>query len=120
MKVAVASSDGKIINQHFGKAAQFLIFELKKGSYKFLGLRLNRPACQAGEFTSHDPAGLEATLDNISDCKIVLCSRYGAGIKELLCGKGITIIEAPVRIEDGLKLARKKAPRKVQLPPASI
>jgi predicted Fe-Mo cluster-binding NifX family protein len=28
VKVAVVSSDGKVINQHFGKASRFLIFEL--------------------------------------------------------------------------------------------
>lgn len=36
-KVAVASSDGKYINQHFGWAQQFLIFEIDdNGEYKFL------------------------------------------------------------------------------------
>ena len=36
-KVAVASSDGKYVNQHFGMAQQFLIFEIDdEGNYKFL------------------------------------------------------------------------------------
>ena len=49
MRVAVASSDGKVINQHFGKAIQFLSFELNKDSYKFLQLRINQPACEASD-----------------------------------------------------------------------
>lgn len=28
MRVAIVSSDGKVINQHFGKASRFLIFEV--------------------------------------------------------------------------------------------
>ena len=43
-KVAVTSSDGKFINQHFGRAQQFLIFEIDdEGDYKFLELRKNDP-----------------------------------------------------------------------------
>nr|WP_279383518.1 NifB/NifX family molybdenum-iron cluster-binding protein [Methanobacterium formicicum] len=46
IKVAVASSDGKYINQHFGMASQFLIFQLDdNGTHKFLELRENKPAC---------------------------------------------------------------------------
>ncbi|HEY0196185.1 MAG TPA: NifB/NifX family molybdenum-iron cluster-binding protein [Methanobacterium sp.] len=38
-KVAVASSDGKFVNQHFGMAQQFLIFEIDDDEYKFMELR---------------------------------------------------------------------------------
>lgn len=36
-KIAIATSDGKFVNQHFGRANQFLIVELKgDGSYEVL------------------------------------------------------------------------------------
>ncbi len=31
MRIAVASSDGKIVNQHFGKVTQFLFWMLMVG-----------------------------------------------------------------------------------------
>ena len=108
MRVAVASSDGKVINQHFGKATQFLIFELNKYSYKFIELRINQPACAASEFGSHNESRLEQTMNKISDCSVVLCSRIGTGIKELLQKKGIRAIEAPFPIEDELKMIMRR------------
>ncbi len=44
-KAAVASSDGKVINQHFGRAKEFLIFEITNQEFQFLELRQNNPAC---------------------------------------------------------------------------
>ena len=60
-RVAVASSDGKYVNQHFGRATQFLIFEMGHDQdredndnpmdpgdhceYRFIELRRNEPSC---------------------------------------------------------------------------
>ncbi|MBP2045245.1 NifB/NifX family molybdenum-iron cluster-binding protein [Methanobacterium aggregans] len=50
IRVAVASSDGKYVNQHFGHAGQFLIFDVdRSGNYEFLELRENVPSCKGGE-----------------------------------------------------------------------
>ena len=36
-RVAVANNDGKYVNQHFGKAEQFLIVEVKDdGEFEFI------------------------------------------------------------------------------------
>jgi len=100
-KVAVASSDGKFVNQHFGRASQFLIFEIKDdGGYEFLTLRKNIPPCNSGE--SHDDL-LNKTLDLISDCRAVLVSRVGTGAAEALVLRGIQPYVIPNFIEDVLK-----------------
>lgn len=39
MKIAVASTDGKVIDLHFGDANRFLIFELEDGEGKFQEMR---------------------------------------------------------------------------------
>jgi predicted Fe-Mo cluster-binding NifX family protein len=109
-KVAVASSDGKFVNQHFGRANQFLIFEVRDdGSYEFLTLRKNIPPCNSGE--SHDDL-LTKTVDLISDCRAVLVSRVGSGAAEALGLRGIQPYVIPNFIEDSLKqlvLFRAKA-----------
>ena len=48
MKVAVASSDGIMINQHFGRADTFYVYELGDG-IRFLEKRKGRPFCHGGE-----------------------------------------------------------------------
>jgi len=46
IKVAVASNDGKVINQHFGHAQEFLIFDLNDdGTFEFVETRENVPTC---------------------------------------------------------------------------
>ena len=98
-KVAIASSDGKFVNQHFGRAQQFLIVELKDdGSYDVLELRKNTPSCNpSGESTTED------TIKIISDVDGVLVSQVGRGAADKLIAHGIQPIIIPMLIDDALK-----------------
>ncbi len=99
-KIAIASSDGKFVNQHFGKAQQFLIVELKDdGSYEYLETRKNKPACTVD---GHDST-INDSLDIISDCDAVLVSQVGPGAADLLIERGIQPIIIPMLIDDALK-----------------
>lgn len=102
MKVAVVSSDGKVINQHFGKASRFLIFEIGGGKIQFIETRDNKPVCGSAE-DGHSDNALERTISLISDCGAVLCSRIGGGAEEALMKKGIRPIEAHDFIEEVLR-----------------
>ncbi|OPY58379.1 MAG: FeMo cofactor biosynthesis protein NifB [Pelotomaculum sp. PtaU1.Bin035] len=100
-KVAVASSDGKFVNQHFGRASQFLIFEIKDdGGFFFLVLRDNTPPCDGG---AHNSDLLARTVDLISDCRVVLVSQIGPGAIDALLSRGIQPHVIPDFIEDALK-----------------
>ena len=97
-KVAVASSDGKFVNQHFGRAEKFLIFELKDdGEYEFLELRETAPRCGGSADLKRK------TLDMISDCGIILISQIGPGAANKLISRGIEPLIMPMFIEDALK-----------------
>lgn len=98
-KVAIASSDGKFVNQHFGRASQFLIVELKDdGNYEVLELRKNTPSCNpTGESTTGD------TIKLISDVDGVLVSQLGRGAADKLIAHGIQPIIIPMLIDDALK-----------------
>jgi len=101
IKVAVASGDGKFINQHFGMASQFLIFELNNdGTHKFLELRENKPACSVER---HNDLSMEESIELISDCQVVLASQIGPGAIDILLANGIEPYMAPTFIEDALK-----------------
>ncbi|NJD75470.1 MAG: hypothetical protein FIB08_00040 [Candidatus Methanoperedens sp.] len=52
MRVAVVSSDGKVINQHFGKASRFLIFEIGDGKTELVVEKKRYPAPGSSLFHS--------------------------------------------------------------------
>ena len=102
VKVAVASSDGKFINQHFGRTKKFYIFVLNEsgeGSFRFLEERDIVPPCS---YQQHDDTLLEAAANLLGDCRIVLVSQIGHGARQVLAAKNITALEAPLFLEEAL------------------
>lgn len=110
-KVAVASSDGKFVNQHFGMAQQFLIFEIDdEGKYEFLELRENLPAC---DVEGHSEDAMTRSVKLISDCDAILASQIGPGAIDILIKNGIEPYLAPTYIDEALKeLAQLKSDKK--------
>ena len=100
-RVAVASSDGKFINQHFGMAQQFLIFEINdEGKYEFIELRENVPAC---DVEGHTEDAMNRSIKLISDCKVVIASQIGPGAIDILLKNNIDPYIAPTFIDEALK-----------------
>lgn len=99
-KIAFASSDGKVVNQHFGRTKQFLIVEVDDKEYKYVETRFNEPSCQGFQ---HTEDALSKSIELISDCKAVFVARIGQGALAEVESKGIKGIEAPYFIEDILK-----------------
>ncbi|MDJ0697268.1 nitrogenase cofactor biosynthesis protein NifB [Mastigocoleus sp. MO_188.B34] len=89
--VAVATKGGGIVNQHFGHAKEFQIYEVDGNEVTFVAHRKIDHYCQGGY-------GEEATLDHIiqaiSDCKAVLVAKIGDCPKEQLHKTGIKTVEA--------------------------
>lgn len=99
-KIAVASSDGKVVNQHFGKATQFLIFEMEENTFKFLELLKTTPFCNNAE---HDDNKLFSSVTALEGCRAVVVSQIGSGAADALRNKGIEPLEIHNFIEDALK-----------------
>jgi predicted Fe-Mo cluster-binding NifX family protein len=99
-RVAVASSDGKMVNEHFGRANQFLIFEAGDDGYEFLELRQNHPAC--GGDPDHQ-GSMDALVASISDCAFVLVNRIGRGGEESLARQGIKAFQIGDFIDTALQ-----------------
>jgi len=72
MKIAVASSNGKIIDLHFGDANRFIIFEIKDGESKFHEIREKTDM----KIDNHQERWV-ASIDLVEDCKAVICSKIG-------------------------------------------
>ncbi len=98
-KIAVASSDGKFINQHFGHATKFLIFSAKDGAYDFLELIETQPYCNWGE---HEDEDLKEAVEKLLGCDMVIASQIGPGAWEVLIQHGIEPVQKHGFIEDVL------------------
>jgi nitrogen fixation protein NifX len=99
-KIAFASSDGKVVNQHFGRTKQFLIVEIDGKDHKYIETRINDPSCQDFQ---HTEEAMSRSIELISDCRAVFVARIGQGALAQVEARGIKGIEAPYFIEDILK-----------------
>lgn len=99
-KVAIASSDGKAVNQHFGKATKFFIYEVENKQSKLFEIRENDPSCG---ISGHQESAVHDSINLLLDCKIVLISMIGVGPDQILFDKGILSYETNDSIEDALQ-----------------
>ena len=108
MKIAVATSDGKSVSQHFGRSAGFVVFNVD--GKKIIGqeYRTNQATPHAQglcrgehEHEGHNHAGIVALLQ---DCEVVLCGGMGARAAEALTQQGVKPVVLPVAgsVEDAL------------------
>lgn len=101
-KIAVASRDGKFINEHFGRAERFLIFDLETGNY--IEERKNEKICQNGE---HESSAFDRTSELLSDCKAIVISKIGFGASSYMESKGFDLFEAGMPISDAVEKLQK-------------
>ena len=93
--IAVASkSDGKV-NQHFGHATEFEIYEASVAGAKFVGHRRVDLYCQGGY---DDDAILPNIIRAINDCHAVLVAKIGACPREELKKAGIPRCQTTCRV----------------------
>lgn len=124
VRIAVGSSDGIVINQHFGSGDKFYIFELlEDGSSKIVEIRENiqedsadeaesfneieHSSCHGGGggcgsgcgSGSHNEPGLLSKITLLSDCDAVLVKQIGRSAEKLLLKNGISAFDASDSIE---------------------
>ncbi|MBI2916421.1 MAG: dinitrogenase iron-molybdenum cofactor biosynthesis protein [Chloroflexi bacterium] len=104
MRVAVASSDGIMVNQHLGKATRFLIYETPG---KLLETRTARPPSPGQDLAQEDH--LARQLEVVADCAAVIAMRIGPGAREELLERGIVPVEAPGPIEAAVRSVLSRA-----------
>ena len=100
-RVAVSSTDGKVVNQHFGRTAKFWILEVENdGKYKCVDLRNVEHCCKGAD---HNDAALNSVIDGIEDCGYVLVSKIGDGARQRLEARNIEAYELPGIISESVE-----------------
>jgi nitrogen fixation protein NifB len=89
LQIAVASRGG-LIDQHFGHAREFLIYEADAEEVRFIGSRRVEAYCSGHESCGDAEATLAGILRALDGCAAVLCARIGIEPWDALEAAGIT------------------------------
>jgi nitrogen fixation protein NifB len=88
--MAVATSGGGVINQHFGHAKEFLIYEANSTDVRFISHRkVDDLYCAGGDTCGDGESVLQKIIKVLSGCEAVLCSKVGYEPWEMLEEAGI-------------------------------
>ena len=92
VKIAFATSDRRAVNQHFGAAESFAVYELSENETRMI---------EVVEFIETAMDGhegkLAAKVELLGDCTAVYCNAVGASAIQQLLAKGIQ----PMRVDEG-------------------
>ncbi len=95
VKIAFASNDRLAVNQHFGAASAFAIYEMDESHTCLV---------EVAEFIETAMDGHEGKLASkvalLKDCAAVYCNAVGASAIQQLLAKGIQ----PMRVEEGTQI----------------
>lgn len=105
MKIAITTKNGKNVNQHFGKAESFYIYELSGGELKTIEVREVDPYCENEKGLPVNPDH-EFALDKMSkifytinDCNILYTQKIGDKPLKNLKALGIKVQECTCLVE---------------------
>jgi nitrogen fixation protein NifB len=104
-KVAVATYEGMLVNQHLGEAKHLYIYEETKNGYKFLE---QRKTAEAGKGNLR----WAELAKNLSDCRALLAGGVGKNPVEILEASGVKVIQMTGLIDTGLDAVYKNTPLK--------
>ena len=96
-KVAVATSDGFTVNEHFGHAKFFRVYELGENGHTFLEVRDAVTACQ--HQLGHDTTRFDKIIELLSDCDALLVQKIGEGAAAYLISRNVRVFEVSGAID---------------------
>lgn len=110
MKVAFATTDGINVDEHFGRAGSFAIYDLSRAGYHFAELRkfddgIDQAVVGTREQGALHDETVQNKVDRLADCKIVFMTEIGGPSAARLVKKGIMPmkVKAVIPIEDSIR-----------------
>ncbi|GBE00457.1 MAG TPA: nitrogen fixation protein NifX [Nitrospirae bacterium] len=110
MKVAFATTDGKNVDEHFGRCGMFAVYDFTSEGYNFVEMRKFAEGRDTeieetkGKGEIHEDR-VRKKVDALEDCRIICLTDIGGPSAARLAGKGIMPVKVkePVPIEDELR-----------------
>ncbi|MGN1090040.1 MAG: NifB/NifX family molybdenum-iron cluster-binding protein [Huintestinicola sp.] len=100
-RVAVATSDGVTVNEHFGKANFFRIYELDSSGYRYVETRDAVEACQ--HVRTHSETDFDRVISLLSDCQALFVQKIGEGAAAYLISRNVRVFEVNASVDLLLK-----------------
>jgi predicted Fe-Mo cluster-binding NifX family protein len=105
-RFAVASKDGRIVDEHFGHAETFYIYESNGDNVRFIDTRSVAKYCSGAD--SCDSADRDKVFDMLSDCDTVIALRIGLAPAQKLQSAGKRVISVYEYTETAVLNAAKQ------------
>ncbi len=96
-RLAVATSDGFTVNEHFGHAKFFRVYDINQSGSDFIEVRDAVAACQ--HRLGHDTTRFDKIIELLSDCDALLVQKIGEGAAAYLIAKNVRVFEASGSID---------------------
>ncbi len=103
--IAVASSDGKCIDEHFGRAWRFSIYQFRAGEWSHLEDRESLPPCSGG---AHADDLLDRVVDVVADCRWVVVSQIGPTAIDALIARRVLPLVIEGTIDEALSIVGRR------------
>jgi nitrogen fixation protein NifX len=122
MKVAFATTDGINVDEHFGRAGIFAVYELTQKEYRFVEMRKFAEGRDLeientkGKGHIHD-SKVESKVTKLADCKIIYLTEIGGPSAARLIKKGIMPIKVTETVSIKESLEKLLATAKASPPP---
>jgi nitrogenase molybdenum-iron protein alpha/beta subunit/MoaA/NifB/PqqE/SkfB family radical SAM enzyme len=108
IQIAVATKSGMMVDQHFGHASEFYIYQYQSGNAVFKEKRTVKRYCSGQEACDSNEDKIQNIIETIADCKAVIAMRIGDVPKQKLYAKGILTYTACDGIEKSINEAVRK------------
>lgn len=109
MKIAFATTDGKTVDEHFGRAGMFAIYEITESGHHFVESRkfaegMDRSVVDTRDKEQLHDNAVQNKVDRLADCKIVYLTEIGGPSAARLVKKGMMPmkVKEPIAIESAL------------------
>ena len=89
VRVAVATKSGVRVDQHFGHAEAFRVYEYAGGAVRFVENRPVPAYCRSSDACGGHTGRIDAIIETIADCAAVLSLRIGEHPRAALAERGI-------------------------------
>ena len=101
-RVAVTSKYLRLVDQHFGHAERFLIYETDGKTNRLIEQRQTSKYCSGNEFCEAEEEMKLNLVKKLSDCDAVVTMRLGAQARARLLAQGIEALESCESIDEAL------------------
>lgn len=110
MKVAFATTDGTQVDEHFGRAGMFAVYEISAEGSRFLELRkfsdgIDHAVVDTRDAGAAHESAVEGKVDRLADCKLIYLTEIGGPSAARLVKRGIMPmkLKEPQPIESALR-----------------